>query len=63
MSSLKNPVLLAGIALILAGCMVGPDYHGAPAVTATAQAFVRTDGATTTAQPPAHGGPRWVIRN
>lgn len=49
MSSLKNPVL-AGIALILSGCMVGPDYHGAPQVVATGNAFVRADAATANAQ-------------
>ena len=54
MSSFKNPPLLAGFALILAGCTVGPDYHGAPAVTPTAKAFVRADANTTNAEPAAH---------
>ena len=39
MSSVKNPLLLASIALVLAGCTVGPDYHGAPTVTATDKTF------------------------
>jgi outer membrane protein, multidrug efflux system len=46
MSSFKNPVLLASIALILSGCMVGPNYHGAPSVVATNKAFVRADTGT-----------------
>jgi multidrug efflux system outer membrane protein len=50
MSSLKHCVLTAGVALALAGCMVGPDYHGAPAVTATDKGFVRAaDGSAATA--------------
>ncbi len=49
MSSLKNPVL-AGMTLILSGCMVGPDYRGAPQVVATKNAFVRADAATASAQ-------------
>ena len=50
MSSLKNP-LLASIALMLSGCMVGPNYHGAPVVTPPANAFQRADGATVNAEP------------
>jgi outer membrane protein, multidrug efflux system len=49
MSSLKNPVLLASIALLLSGCMVGPNYHGAPSVVATEKPFVRADTATANA--------------
>ncbi len=50
MSSFKNSVLAASIALNLTGCTVGPDYHGAPAVTAADKAFVRADaGAAATA--------------
>ena len=50
MPSLKHSVLTAGVALALAGCMVGPDYHGAPAVTATDKGFVRAaDGSAATA--------------
>jgi outer membrane protein, multidrug efflux system len=52
MSSLKNP-LLASIALLLSGCMVGPNYHGAPVVTPPANAFQRADGATVNAEPTA----------
>jgi outer membrane protein, multidrug efflux system len=54
MLSLKNPLLLAGIALSLSGCLVGPNYHGAPA-TPTGAAFQRGDGATANADPTA----RW----
>jgi outer membrane protein, multidrug efflux system len=50
MSSPKNPVLLASIALILSGCMVGPNYPGAPRVVATDKAFVRADPTTAGAQ-------------
>jgi multidrug efflux system outer membrane protein len=53
MSSVKNPLLLASIALILTGCTVGPDYHGAPAVTAPAQTFVRADGSAAATAPTA----------
>jgi multidrug efflux system outer membrane protein len=49
MSSFKHPILLASLALLLAGCMVGPDYHGAPAVVPGAKTFVRADGSTTAA--------------
>jgi NodT family efflux transporter outer membrane factor (OMF) lipoprotein len=50
MPSLKTS-LLAGIALLLSGCMVGPNYHGAPVVTPAAKAFQRADGATANAEP------------
>ncbi|HEY4340482.1 MAG TPA: efflux transporter outer membrane subunit [Steroidobacteraceae bacterium] len=53
MSSLKNCVLTAGLALGMTGCMVGPDYHGAPTVTATDKAFVRADSSATATQPTA----------
>jgi multidrug efflux system outer membrane protein len=53
MSSLKHPLLLASIALILAGCTVGPDYHGAPSVTPPDQAFVRGDGSSGATAPTA----------
>jgi outer membrane protein, multidrug efflux system len=46
MSSFKNPVLLASIALILTGCTVGPDYHGAPVAAPTDKSFVRADAST-----------------
>jgi multidrug efflux system outer membrane protein len=46
MSSLKKSALTACIALSVAGCTVGPDYHGAPAVTATDKAFIRADGSS-----------------
>jgi outer membrane protein, multidrug efflux system len=49
-----KPILLASIAVILAGCTVGPDYHGPPTVTATAKTFVRADATVASAQPPAH---------
>jgi NodT family efflux transporter outer membrane factor (OMF) lipoprotein len=42
-------------ALALAGCVVGPDYHGAPQVAPGAEAagaFHRADGALATAAPP-----------
>jgi NodT family efflux transporter outer membrane factor (OMF) lipoprotein len=54
MSIFKSLSLLAGITLILAGCTVGPDYHGAPAVTPAAKAFVRADGNSLNAEPAAH---------
>ena len=53
MSSLKNPLLLASIALILTGCTVGPDYHGAPVVIAPAQTFVRADASANATAPTA----------
>jgi NodT family efflux transporter outer membrane factor (OMF) lipoprotein len=53
MSSFKNCVLTAGIALCVAGCTVGPDYHGAPPVTATDKTFVRADGSSTATAPAA----------
>jgi outer membrane protein, multidrug efflux system len=49
-----KPVLLASIALILAGCTVGPDYHGPPTVTPTDKAFVRADAMASNAEPAAH---------
>jgi NodT family efflux transporter outer membrane factor (OMF) lipoprotein len=54
MSSLKNPLLVAALALGLSGCLVGPDYHGAPAIP-TGAAFQRGDGTTANAEPAA----RW----
>jgi multidrug efflux system outer membrane protein len=53
MSLLKNQVLIASVALILSGCMVGPNYRGAPRVLPTDKAFVRADAATATGQTPA----------
>ncbi len=53
MSLLKNCLLTTGIALSLAACTVGPDYHGAPAVTATGTAFVRADGSSAATPPTA----------
>ncbi|HEX3836744.1 MAG TPA: efflux transporter outer membrane subunit [Steroidobacteraceae bacterium] len=53
MSSIKYYALTASIALSLAGCMVGPDYHGAPAVTATDKTFMRADGSSATTPPTA----------
>ncbi|HEY6454861.1 MAG TPA: efflux transporter outer membrane subunit [Steroidobacteraceae bacterium] len=53
MSSLKNSVVTAGIALSLAGCTVGPDYHGAPSVVTTGKAFVRADGSSAATPPTA----------
>jgi multidrug efflux system outer membrane protein len=50
MSSFKNPIVVASIALILSGCMVGPNYHGAPSVLPNDKAFVRADASTATAQ-------------
>jgi outer membrane protein, multidrug efflux system len=49
-----KPILLTSIALILAGCTVGPDYHGPPTVTPTNQGFVRADAAAASADQPAH---------
>ncbi len=57
MSSLKHPLLAAGIAVILSGCMVGPDFHGAPKVVATDKSFVRINGDT----PDAEATARWWI--
>jgi NodT family efflux transporter outer membrane factor (OMF) lipoprotein len=53
MSSVKNPLLLASIALVLAGCTVGPDYHGAPTVTPTDKTFVRGDASSAATAPTA----------
>ncbi|HTB65585.1 MAG TPA: efflux transporter outer membrane subunit [Steroidobacteraceae bacterium] len=50
---LKNSLLIASVALILAGCTVGPDYHGAPAVIPTDKAFVRGDGSSAATAPTA----------
>ncbi|HEV2700415.1 MAG TPA: efflux transporter outer membrane subunit [Steroidobacteraceae bacterium] len=55
MSSIKNSALIASIAMMLSGCMVGPDYHGAPKVLATDKAFVRATPAT----PDADTTARW----
>src|SRR5580658_3740045 len=55
MSSCKNPILLAGITLLLAGCTVGPDYHGAPAVVPMGKAFVRAAADSANGEPTA----RW----
>jgi multidrug efflux system outer membrane protein len=49
-----KPILLSSIALILAGCTVGPDYHGPPTVTPTDKAFVRADAGAASAEQPAH---------
>jgi outer membrane protein, multidrug efflux system len=51
MSSLKISLLTAGIVLSLAGCTVGPDYHGAPSVTAPDKAFVRADDSAAATPP------------
>ena len=51
MSSSRNPLLAAAIALILCGCAVGPNYHGAPQVTPAAGDFKRAAGATPGAEP------------
>src|SRR5579862_3824068 len=56
MSSLRH-LLLAGIASLLGGCMVGPNYHGAPTVTPAAQGFVRADAHSATTEPAA----RWWL--
>jgi NodT family efflux transporter outer membrane factor (OMF) lipoprotein len=53
MPPLKHPVLLAGVALILAGCTVGPDYHGAPSFTPTDKGFVRGDASAAATAPTA----------
>jgi multidrug efflux system outer membrane protein len=53
MSLLKNSVFTASLALSLAACTVGPDYHGAPSVTATGTAFVRADGSSAATPPTA----------
>src|SRR5580692_4474036 len=53
MPSLKNSILTAGIVLGLAGCTVGPDYHGAPAVAPTDKAFVRGDAGSAATAPTA----------
>jgi NodT family efflux transporter outer membrane factor (OMF) lipoprotein len=55
MSSLKHPLLAAASAVILSGCMVGPDYHGAPKVVSSDKAFVRAKGDT----PAVEATPRW----
>jgi multidrug efflux system outer membrane protein len=55
MSAFKNSLLTASLALSLAGCTVGPDYHGAPSVTATDKAFVRAAGSAAATPPVA----RW----
>jgi outer membrane protein, multidrug efflux system len=51
MSSFKNPLLLIAIGAVLAGCKVGPNYHGAPQVTPAAPAFQRGDATTMNAEP------------
>ncbi len=56
MSCLRNCVL-ASLALLLCGCMVGPNYHGAPAVTPAAKGFVRADATSVNAEPTA----RWWV--
>ena len=56
MSSSKNLLLLTSIAPILSGCIVGPDYQGAPVVP-TETGFQRADDTTTNTEPTA----RWWI--
>jgi outer membrane protein, multidrug efflux system len=51
MSSTRNPLFAAAIALILCGCAVGPNYRGAPQVTPAAGTFTRIDAATASAEP------------
>jgi len=53
MSSFKHPILCASVALILAGCKVGPNYQGPPTVTPGGKSFVRTDTTTANAEPTA----------
>jgi outer membrane protein, multidrug efflux system len=53
MSSVKNCVLTASIALSLAACTVGPDYHGAPSLSATGKAFVRANDSSAATPPTA----------
>ncbi len=55
MPSFNKPMLATGLMLALAGCTVGPDYRGAPAVTPADKAFVRADDHSANAQPTA----RW----
>jgi multidrug efflux system outer membrane protein len=51
MSSFKYSLLLAALAAVLAGCKVGPNYHGAPQVTPATPAFQRGDATTVNAEP------------
>ncbi len=51
MSSFKRPLLAATVALLLSGCMVGPNYHGAPEVTPAAKGFRRADATAVNAEP------------
>ncbi len=51
MSWIRSPLLLAPGALLLGGCAVGPNYHGAPQVTAAATQFRRADATTASSEP------------
>jgi NodT family efflux transporter outer membrane factor (OMF) lipoprotein len=51
MSTFKSPLLAATVALLLSGCMVGPNYRGAPAVTPAAKGFQRADATAVNAEP------------
>jgi len=51
MSPSRNSPLAAAVALLLGGCAVGPNYHGAPQVTPAAGDFKRADAATASAEP------------
>jgi len=51
MSPSRNSLLAAAVALLLGGCAVGPNYHGAPQVTPAAGDFKRADAATASAEP------------
>jgi len=48
-------VLIGCAALVLCGCVVGPNYHGAPAVLGTAPTFTRATPESLSTQPAA----RW----
>ena len=52
MSSSKSSMLVvATVALLLSGCAVGPNYHGAPEVTPAAKSFQRADTAAANTEP------------
>ena len=56
MRSVLRALLAAGLGAGLAGCVVGPDYHGPPKVAESAlhrPAFLRAGGDASTAPPPA----------
>ncbi|HTV78635.1 MAG TPA: efflux transporter outer membrane subunit [Steroidobacteraceae bacterium] len=52
MPASRSSLVAASLALLLGGCAVGPNYHGAPQVAAGEKAFQRADAASTAVSEP-----------